>query len=104
MSLFDSAKEFLGVRTSSLEQEVVLSEEARQIIGSPIVTRYFEDTERNIVERWKGSAPQDVEGREKAFQFLALLQDFKGYFEKHLDGGIYAQQELERILSDEKQS
>lgn len=94
--------ETLGLRRRELEQELVLSDQAKELLQHPLVTRFFAETEAKLIAAWRGTAESDREARERAFRLLAVLDEMKAYFEKWLGDPEYAVRELEELLKHER--
>lgn len=82
-----------------MQQELDLSEQARQLIENPLLQQFFADTEQRMVTVWKNSKPEDIDGREQVFRYLAVLQDFRAYLTRYLADPAFAEAELERMMS-----
>lgn len=96
---FNKIKEILGIRKAQIESDIAISREAKQIIEAPLVKQFFTDMEKNSLDMWKKSAPEDVEGRERLYLVMRLTDSYKMFFEKCIVDGQMASQELENLLS-----
>ena len=95
--LWEQAQELMGLRQRDFQQDLQWSIEAQKILAEPLVQRFFEETEKSLVEQWQNTKPDAVEQREVAYQFLILTRKFKSYFETFLANEQYALQQLQEM-------
>lgn len=77
-------------------------ERAKRVLENELVIEAFEKMEKDIIEGWKKTAPDDDRGRHNAYLLDRLLRNFKAQFEQYLITGKAAQKELLNINSPSK--
>lgn len=90
----------LGLRHRDFQQDLQLSSEAQKLLASPLLQRFFEETEKNLIEQWQNTAPHQKPEREVAYQLLTLTRKFKQYFETFLANEAYALQQLKEMENE----
>lgn len=85
------------------EMEARRGEEARQLLEHPLLIEAFEVIEKEVTEQWQTSPARDVEGREKLWLSLKLLQRVRKQLEHVIETGqvakaTLAQQAVEEAL------
>ena len=83
----------------NLEQRLYNGDRAREILENEVFTQVFDDIETEILTQWKSSPARDLEGREKLWQLLSLLNKLKSTLTTTLDTGKLAKLELEHKRS-----
>ena len=96
-SLLDRTLDWLGLREQEFQQDLQWSNEARALLDNPLLQRFFEETERHLMEQWQQTKPHEVDEREIAYRFLMLNRKFKQYFETFLAKEEYAKQQLAQM-------
>lgn len=78
----------------SPEQELRRSEEARQVLDSPLVKETLELMERELVEAWIACPARDAEGREWLWRQIVSTRKFKDTLRGVMESGKLAQAKL----------
>ena len=99
--LWEHSQDFLGIRRREFQQALEWSIEARALLDNPMLQRFFSETEKNLLEQWMSTKPDQKREREVAYQMLLLSRKFKTYLESFLASEEYARQQLEQIDKDE---
>lgn len=81
----------------STEDDLRRANQAKQIMGDPLVVEAFEKLESGLTEAWLSAPEGDTEGRERCYRMVWSMRAFKAVFEKILADGIFAAHEQERI-------
>lgn len=76
------------------EREIQRGERAEQILNDPIFVEAFEETKQELVSQWENSPARDVEGREKLWLSLKLLQKVHGQLSSVMETGQLAKASL----------
>jgi hypothetical protein len=82
------------LREREFHQTLEWSNEARKLLDNPLLQRFFSETEKNLLDQWLATKPDQLEEREVAYKFLTLNRKFKQYFENFLANEEYARQQL----------
>lgn len=73
--------DFLDKKIYTVEE---LSIWAKQAIENPILEKAFEDLKQSALNKFEISQARDTEGREGAYWFLKVLNEFKGQLRCYL--------------------
>jgi len=65
-------------------------------MADPVVIETMEALERKYIEDWKGSKPEDAPKRERAYNSLQMLEDFKVQLSISLSDGRMASRLMEQ--------
>jgi hypothetical protein len=79
----------------TLEQRLYFGDRAREVLENEAFTQAFTDIELEILTQWKTSPARDLEGREKLWQLLSLLNKLKATITTTLETGKLAKLDLE---------
>lgn len=85
------------MRQRELQLDLQLSSEAQRLLANPLLQRFFEETEKSLVEQWQNTMPDQQEEREVAYHLLVLTRKFRAYFETFLGNEEYAAQQLKEM-------
>lgn len=78
----------------SPEQEAQRGQDAKRLLEEPLLKEAFETIEQELIEQWKQAPARDVEGREKLWLMLHLLNKVHGHLESVMASGQLAQATL----------
>lgn len=76
------------------EQELYLANRAKEVLENEAYTKAFDDITAEIMDQWKNSPARDVEGREKLWLMLSLLEKVQLSLKATMDGGTVAKDAL----------
>jgi hypothetical protein len=76
------------------EQELYLANRAKEVLENEAYTKAFADISTEIIEQWKNSPARDVDGREKLWLMLSLLEKIQLSLKATMDGGTVAKDAL----------
>ena len=60
----------------STEQDIKRGELAQALLNNPLLSEILENLKNNYVKQWLDSDPKDVEGRERLFVAVNVVDDF----------------------------
>lgn len=60
----------------STEEDIKRGELAQALLNNPLLTEILEGLKDTYIERWLSSNPEDVEGRERLFIAVNVVDDF----------------------------
>lgn len=83
---------------SSLDDKAQRGREAEQILAHPLFAEAFDTISQEVLDAWKASPARDVEGREKLFLTLKLLDRVKAQIVAVMQDGQTAQATLTQRL------
>ena len=83
------------IESVPLETRLYNGDRAKEVLENEEYQRAFNDLKTEIVEQWKNSPSRDVEGREKLFLMLGLLNKLERMLQASLDTGKLAKLELQ---------
>lgn len=76
------------------EEAARRGEEARQLLEHPLLAEAFQTIRNEVTEQWQGSPARDVEGREKLWLTLRLLNRLEGQLQSVVETGKVARATL----------
>ena len=78
----------------SLEIRLHEGSRAKEILENEQFSASFEAIEKEVMETWKNTPARDLEGREKCYDYLKVLQKVKAHLVTTLETGKMAELEL----------
>lgn len=78
----------------TLEERLHDGSRAKEIIENEQFAASFEAIEAEVLETWKNTPARDLEGREKCYDYLKVLQKVKMHLVSTLETGKLAELEL----------
>jgi hypothetical protein len=78
-----------------LEQRLYNGDQARLVLENEVFQQVFADYKAEITEQWTKSPARDMEGREKLWLMLSMLNKLEAMLKTTLDTGKLAQLDLE---------
>ena len=91
-TLSDSREEL----SDKLEMEMVRGEEARRLLGDPLLVAAFEAIETRWTDAWRSSHPTQESEREKAYRVLFALDEFRAELHSIVQSGKFASESTDR--------
>ena len=76
------------------EQEQQRGRDAQRLLEDPLLIEAFDTLEQEIMRSWKTAPARDVEGREKLWMMLHLLQKARNHLESVMQSGKLAEATL----------
>lgn len=76
------------------EEAARRGEEARQLLEHPLLAEAFQTIRNEVTEQWQSSPARDVEGREKLWLTLRLLNRLEGQLQSAVETGKVARATL----------
>lgn len=76
------------------EQEIYRAQRAKYLLDNEVFVDAFDQIKAEISEQWKSSPARDVEGREKLWLMLRMLERVQACLTATMDGGKLARAEL----------
>lgn len=70
------------------EQIIQRGDRAKQLLDEPLLVEAFAVAEQEYLDQWQNSPARDVEGREKLYLMLKLLQRVKGHLTSAMESGV----------------
>jgi len=86
----------------TLEKRIYNADRAREVLENEAYRSAFETIQAEITEQWKKSPARDVEGREKLWLMLSLLNKVEAVMQEALTDGKLAKQDLQYYQSKEQ--
>lgn len=80
---------------ATLEARIYDGNRAQEVLENEVFNQVWADVEQELTKAWRESPVRDVDGREKIFLTLQMLQKLKGAIQTTLETGKLAQKELE---------
>jgi len=80
------------------EQERQRGQDAKRLLEEPLLVEAFNTLEQEIIDKWKTAPARDVEGREKLWTMLHLLQRTRAHLESVMASGRLAEATLAQRL------
>lgn len=84
---------------TSIDKRIYDGNRAKEVLENEAFISVFTDTEQELITAWKNSPVRDLEGREKIFLTLQMLNKLKQSLTTSLETGKLAQLEIERQKS-----
>ena len=78
----------------TLEERLHSGSRAKEVIENEEFQASFDAIEAEVMETWKNTPARDVEGREKCYDYLKVLQKVKAHLVSTLETGKLAELEL----------
>lgn len=79
-----------------LEERIGRGIRANEVLQNETYTEAYELLKQEILTKWQESPARDVEGREKLFLMMGLVDKIKSLMESTMIDGKVASKELER--------
>lgn len=79
----------------TISERISNADRAREVLDNEAFQQAFEDIKQELTEQWKTSPARDLEGREKLFLMLKMLEKVEICLKSSLDSGKLAAKELE---------
>lgn len=80
-----------------MEREVWKAEEASRLLSSELLKEFFEVAESELTQSLFASEPDEADKRERAYQYMQLLNKLKSHLNGYIEGGKLARQVLEEL-------
>lgn len=74
-------------KRNDLEKIIKMSNEAKMILESEVVNKFFDDTEKFFYNKIIESKIDEVSVRENAYRYINILRKFKEHFELYVKCG-----------------
>lgn len=84
---------------TAIDKRIYDGNRAKEVLENEAFISVFTDTEQDLITAWKNSPVRDLEGREKIFLTLQMLNKLKQALTTSLETGKLAQLEIERQKS-----
>lgn len=78
-----------------IEQRIYDADQARQVLENDAFKQAFADMRQEVIEQWTQSPARDVEGREKLYQYLRMMDKLQACLTSRLETGKLAKLELQ---------
>lgn len=84
----------------TLERDTIRSDRARQLLDDPLLNEGFSVLRDELIKAWLDSPIRDVEGRERLFHYVKLIDKLKGWLATVVETGGIAQYQIEALRRD----
>lgn len=84
------------------EEEIRRAEEAGRILGNDLVKEAFEIAKQHHMAEWFKTKPADVDAREKIWQRVQAIEDWRWVLEGIVQNGRFVAADIEREKQLEK--
>jgi hypothetical protein len=88
--------------TATPEEEIERAEQARFLLGHPLMEEAFQEIEDMYTEAWKSSRHDAQEERERVYIALNLLSVLRGHLESVVAGGVIAERDIQEVTGKKK--
>lgn len=88
-------------RQQKLVAQSQRGDRAKQILNDPLVVEAFSQMEDAVIENLRTSHWSHQDEREELYKMLRVIDDFKGKFRQHVEGGKKAKTLLQRLFKGE---
>ena len=78
----------------SPEEQLARAANARSLLENPLLAEAFQTIKDEVIEQWQKAPAHDVQGREKLWLTLKLLDKLQGTLRQTVEQGKVAQQTL----------
>lgn len=85
--------------TTTIEQRIYEGDRAKEVLENEAFSAAFVAIEQEVIKEWTNSPARDVEGREKLWQYLRLLQKLKTQLQSTMETGTLAKLDLQHKQS-----
>ncbi|MBT2300373.1 hypothetical protein J7E70_07835 [Variovorax paradoxus] len=75
-------------------QEIYNADRAKEVLENEAFHQAFHDIKQELTEQWKTSPARDLDGREKLFLMLKMLEKVEICLKASLDSGTLAKEKL----------
>lgn len=82
-----------------LEERINRGVKAREILDSEIYLEAYDTLRQEIIDQWQQSPARDVEGREKLYLMLGIIDKLRATMQTIMESGKLAQLELNHKLT-----
>ena len=82
----------------STEEDIKRGKLAQDLLNNPLLTEILESLKSTYVERWLHSDPKDVEGRERLFIAVNVVDDFSRNLRVVVENGKLTQAIFKRKM------
>ena len=79
-----------------LEQKIGRGIRAKEVLENEIYIESYAALTKEIIELWQQSPARDVEGREKLFLMIGLIDKLKAIIQTEFETGVLAEASLNR--------
>ena len=80
---------------TTIEERIYNGDRAREVLDNEAFQWAFEETEKEILQKWMDSPARDADGRERLWQYLTLLRKVKANLVSTLETGKLAKLDLQ---------
>jgi hypothetical protein len=70
--------------------DIARGERARAILDDPLVAEAFSVLERECIDEWRRAPARDMEGRERLWTMLRLVEKLRAHFTSLIEAGRLA--------------
>lgn len=78
-------------------QTIIDGERARLLLEDETLATIFEKVKQAYLEGWQATLPDDVEGRERLYVAIQVLEHVRGHIRVMADAGQLAKAQIERL-------
>jgi hypothetical protein len=78
----------------TIEQRIYQADRAKEVLENEVFQQVFTDYRTEITDQWTKSPARDLEGREKLWLMLSLLNKLEAMLQQSLDSGKLAKVDL----------
>jgi hypothetical protein len=78
------------------------AEQAQRILSDPLVVEAFATLERDCVEEWRRAPARDVEGRERLWLMLKLVEKLRQHFAGLVETGQLASRRIAELEKERR--
>lgn len=86
-----------------LAERMARAVKAREIMDNPIYLESFNLMKEEVIDQWQKSPVRDVEGREKLWLMLSIMEKFQSNLHRVIETGKLAQYEMGRERTADEQ-
>lgn len=85
----------------SKDTDLRLGDMAAHLLDDDVVCEIFRRLEAEYISAWTQTAAEDQTGREKLYQSIRALEDFKLHLKIVADTGTFTRKQLEKLTTRE---
>ena len=80
---------------TTIEERIYNGDRAKEVLENEAFKWAFEETEKEILQKWMDSPARDEDGRERLWQYLTLLKKVRMHLQTTLETGKLARIDLQ---------
>lgn len=81
----------------NVHQTLIDGERARQLLEDETLTAIFEKVKEHYLDGWQATLPDDVEGRERLYIAIQVLEHVRAHIRVVAEAGQLAKAQVERL-------